>query len=145
MSSMQKMHSNEVNQLASVQNELFVCLNKLNDKVIRDINSLSSSKPSYFSEFELTIVKNIISQTSVLVNTLNEIITEASQSGEELFLNFQADQKYILSLFKAIQNSIISEDSTILIHLLEHDLQDTLKAWKIDLLPRTRKAIQAMP
>jgi hypothetical protein len=142
---MQKMHSNEVNQLASVQNELFVCLNKLNDKVIRDINSLSSSKPSYFSEFELTIVKNIISQTSVLVNTLNEIITEASQSGEELFLNFQADQKYILSLFKAIQNSIISEDSTILIHLLEHDLQDTLKAWKIDLLPRTRKAIQAMP
>jgi hypothetical protein len=142
---MQKMHSNEVNQLASVQNELFVCLNKLNDKVIRDINSLSSSKPSYFSEFELTIVKNIISQTSVLVNTLNEIITEASQSGEELFLNFQTDQKYILSLFKAIQNSIISEDSTILIHLLEHDLQDTLKAWKIDLLPRTRKAIQAMP
>ncbi|MBD64110.1 MAG: hypothetical protein CME62_02810 [Halobacteriovoraceae bacterium] len=121
--------------------------NELSSTAIEEVNKLVDLiilKLEKLNEEEQLLQENV----SKILSSLNIVIKATrflhlSFNKQEQLLKFKTLQIHLLSIMRAARNAQSSNDQIMLSDLLEYELVDNLKQWKILIIPSLKLNLEA--
>jgi len=89
-------------------------------------------------------LKKVLDAVDIFVQIIIKIHKTVNLKDDDcitLLRNMKACEMHLFSVVKAIQHAAKKEDSVMICDLLEHELTDNLKQWKINIVPQLKLRI----
>jgi hypothetical protein len=86
-------------------------------------------------------LKKILESMDILIQLIMRIHQTTNLKTDESLIilkNMKACEMHLFSVIKAIQHAAKKNDDVIICDLLEHELADNLKQWKINIIPQLK-------
>jgi hypothetical protein len=96
------------------------------------------------NDYSRFFLKKVLDAVDVLIQIIIKIHRSIDLKNDEsimLLKNMKACEMHLFSVIKAIQHAAIKDDTVIICDLLEHELTDNLKQWKISIIPQLKSRI----
>jgi hypothetical protein len=124
----------------SYGNELLTHAMSILDQVMSLLDDEILQNDSY-SRFFLKKVFDALDVLISIIIKLHKFIDFNQEENRVLLKNMKASEMHLFSIIKAIQHAVKKDDDIIICDLLEHELTDNLKQWKINIIPQLRQKI----
>jgi hypothetical protein len=124
----------------SYGNELLTHAMSILDQVMSLLDDEILLNNSY-SRFYLKKVFDALDVLISIIIKLHNFIDFNQEENRVLLKNMKASEMHLFSIIKAIQHAVKKDDDIIICDLLEHELTDNLKQWKINIIPQLRQKI----
>ena len=124
----------------SYGNELLTHAMSILDQVMSLLDDEILQNNSY-SRFFLKKVFDALDVLISIIIKLHNFIDFNQEENRVLLKNMKASEMHLFSIIKAIQHAVKKDDDIIICDLLEHELTDNLKQWKINIIPQLRQKI----
>lgn len=146
-----KDHPNKVDELKEAIGLLPLYLEKIKDSASRAasyVEAQSVSDVSYEIAKLSDMLQNMISIFSQIKRETNSLIRASRENMPQQSFHFESPlgdktaKIHLLSILKGIKAAHASNDTLMLVDLLEYELKDNLTQWKIRVFPQIKQLIQ---